>query len=152
MFGHNTGYFFLSLVAISLLSRKLLGKGRFLQNPEIRKNPEKSQTWITQEINHKGIPLLILKSLYLYKFACVHLLSEVASFKVVVKCHIMCGSNYVLNQISIFPCVGCCLWFLSLLLCLKNSAYNLLLFNEKSPDDPAVKQEQNYKWTDLVIN
>ena len=41
-FGHNTGYFFLSLVATSLLSRKFWGKGRCEQNSEsgkILENP-----------------------------------------------------------------------------------------------------------------
>ena len=32
--GHNTGYFFLSWVATSLLSRKFWGKGRFVKNQE----------------------------------------------------------------------------------------------------------------------
>ena len=35
--------FFLSLVDTFLLSRKFRGKERFVKNPEIGKNPEKSQ-------------------------------------------------------------------------------------------------------------
>ena len=36
-FGHNTGYFFLSLVATSRLPRTFQGKGRFVKHPEIKK-------------------------------------------------------------------------------------------------------------------
>ena len=46
-FGHNTGYFFLSLVATSVLSRKFWGTREIYneKNLEIRKNPKKKQAW-----------------------------------------------------------------------------------------------------------
>ncbi len=45
MFGNNVGYFFLDLVIAVLLSRKFEGSRKSSENPEIRKNPEKSHAW-----------------------------------------------------------------------------------------------------------
>ena len=48
MFGQNRGYFFLPLMATSLLSRKIWRWREICKNPEIRKNPEKSQACIRE--------------------------------------------------------------------------------------------------------